>query len=70
VYRLKGLVETSDEGWCAIQGVGEVFEVVEVSIPVDPQTQSKILFVGTGPLDRDALQTGLDGCDEDVEDDV
>ncbi|KAF4653803.1 COBW domain-containing protein 1 [Perkinsus olseni] len=70
VYRLKGLVETSDEGWCAIQGVGEIFEVVELSIPVDPQTQSKILFVGTGPLDRDALQMGLDGCDvEDVEDD-
>ncbi|KAF4756458.1 COBW domain-containing protein 1 [Perkinsus olseni] len=68
VYRLKGLVETSDEGWCAIQGVGEIFEVVEVSIPVDPQTKSKILFVGTGPLDRDALQTGLDGCVEDVED--
>ncbi|KAF4660384.1 COBW domain-containing protein 1 [Perkinsus chesapeaki] len=64
VYRLKGLVETSDAGWCAIQGVGELFEVVEVSIPVDADTKSKILFVGTGPLDRDALQKGLDECDE------
>eukprot|EP00746_Dinoflagellata_sp_MGD_P121230 gnl/MRDRNA2_/MRDRNA2_56471_c0_seq2.p1 gnl/MRDRNA2_/MRDRNA2_56471_c0~~gnl/MRDRNA2_/MRDRNA2_56471_c0_seq2.p1 ORF type:complete len:236 (-),score=35.78 gnl/MRDRNA2_/MRDRNA2_56471_c0_seq2:242-949(-) len=70
VYRCKGLFMGQEEPGSspapyALQGVGQIFEVLEA--PDTEVEQSKFLFIGQA-LDRKALISGLEQCtvDEDT----
>ncbi|KAI5286586.1 hypothetical protein KEM52_001943, partial [Ascosphaera acerosa] len=62
VHRLKGLVPLADGSCRVVQGVRELFEIVDAAeAPAQPLTQGKIVVIGRGLDDgvRAAMQDSL-----------
>jgi G3E family GTPase len=60
VYRVKGLLMGKEDKVYVVQGVGDLFEVVEV-LTYRLDFEPKVLFIGRG-LDKQGLALGLAGC--------